>query len=272
MKKFTEAKGSNRKNLLIVDSLNLSFRWKHKKETSFANKLVDTIRSLASSYEAKKVIVLGDAGSIWRKAIYPEYKANRKEKYADQTEQEKQEFEDFILEYSKGLEMCTAHYPVFRLEGIEADDIAAYITKHYAQDYEHTWLISTDADWDLLLNNNVSRFSYTKRKEITLYTWSQFYDYEPEDHIHIKVLMGDSGDNVPGVPGIGPTRARQLIRDYGDGFDIHASLPLPGTQKYIQALNKFGNQLLTNYELMDLMTYCDDVIGDLSTIIDKEFK
>jgi DNA polymerase-1 len=73
--------------------------------------------------------------------------------------------------------------------------------------------------------------------------------------------MGDSGDNVPGVPGVGPKRAQQLVEEYGTTWDIINSIPLVGRYKYIQAINECKDQLALNYQLMDLVTYCKDAIG-----------
>ena len=75
-------------NLLIVDGLNLAFRWKHQGRNDFEHDYVRTVESLAKSYNCGEIVVLGDGGSNYRKEIYPEYKANRKERYAEQTEKE----------------------------------------------------------------------------------------------------------------------------------------------------------------------------------------
>ena len=79
-------------NLLIVDGLNVAFRWKHQNILDFKYDYIRTIESLAKSYNAGTIIVCADGGSSYRKEIYPEYKANRKERFADQTEQEAKEF------------------------------------------------------------------------------------------------------------------------------------------------------------------------------------
>jgi len=254
-------------NLLIIDGLNLAFRYKFANKKDFAPLYVKPVQSLAKSYNAKKVVVLGDGGSSYREAIYPDYKGNRKELRAKQTQQESDDFKDFLDEFSVAFELLNLHYDTFRFKGVEADDIAAYLVKHHKDDFKHTWLISSDKDWDLLIADNVSRFAYTSRKEITLDTWNQFYDYEPEQHISIKVLMGDKGDNVPGVEGIGEKRAFTILRDYETAYDVYANIPIASKYKYIQNLNSFGEQLLLNYELMDLVTYCEDAIG--SSNIDK---
>jgi len=249
--------------LLVVDALNLAFRYKHSGATDFAEDYLRTVQSLKKSYKASHVIIACDQGSSsYRKAIYPEYKQNRKDKFELQTDAEKAQFELFFEDFTKTLEHIqnTTDYPVVRFQGVEADDIAAYIVAKKLP-VDNIWLVSSDKDWDLLVNNNVSRFSYVTRKETTIDNWNEHYDFNPEDYISIKCLTGDSGDNVAGVPGIGPKRAVGLVSEYGSTWDIIASIPLSGKYKYIEALNKCKDQLELNYKLMDLVTYSEDAIG-----------
>ena len=266
-KSFKESSELNPKRLMVVDSLNLAFRYKHKKVTDFLDSYMATVQSLRRSYTCGKVIIVGDLGSSsYRKAIYPEYKANRAEKYETQTEAERQEFLDFLNEVNRILTEyeTLGDFPVLRFKGVEADDLAAYISKKSRKyGIEHTWLMSSDKDWDLLVNERVSRFSYVTTKEITLENWHEHYEYEPEDHISIKCLQGDSGDNIKGVPGIGPKKAHQLIQQYGTTYDIIASLPINSRYKYIASLNEFGaDNLMLNYKLMDLLEFCEEAIGE----------
>mgnify|MGYP003323107283 FL=1 len=161
---------------------------------------------------------------------------------------------------------------VIQEKGVEADDIAAHLVKRKNQyAFENIWLVSSDRDWDLLIQQNVSRFSYVTRKEITIDNWNEHYNVSPEEYISFKCLTGDKGDNVPGIAGIGPKRAEQLIKEYGDAMTIYDNVPLNGKYKYIQELNENAETLLTNYELMDLVTYCEDAIGldNLSEIEEK---
>ena len=194
---------SNFDNLMIVDGLNLAFRFKHANKKEFSVEYLKLIQSLAKSYEAKDVIILADGGSSYRKSIYENYKANRAELRANQTEEESQEFQEFLDEFGRSLDLLNKSYKTFKFIGVEADDIAAYLVNKLGHVYPHIWLISSDKDWDLLIEHNVSRFSYRTRKETTIENWNEHYLYDLEDHISIKVLMGDKGDNVPGVNGIG---------------------------------------------------------------------
>ena len=260
---FEDKIGGDSGTALVVDALNLAFRWKHQGRTDFRHDYVAVVKSLANSYNCGNVIITADWGSSsYRKEILPEYKQNRKDKYATQTEEEKQAFIDFFEEYEETLELLAEEYQVLRFKGVEADDLAAHLVKRKV-DYglEDVWLISSDRDWDLLIQDGVSRFSYVTRKEVTIDNWSDHYNVTPEEYISFKCLTGDKGDNVPGINGIGPKRAEGLIKDYGDAMTIYDNIPLSGSYKYIQELNANAEVLLKNYELMDLVTYCDDAIG-----------
>ena len=262
MKPFKQFEATEN-TLMIVDALNLAFRYKHSKARDFAEDYLRTVESLKKSYKAKWIIIAADQGSSsYRKAIYPQYKQNRKDKYDQQTEAEQIEFELFFEDFTKTLELLSEHYPVLRFQGVEADDIAAYIvSKKRKLAVDEIWLMSSDKDWDLLIKPGVNRFSYVTRKETTWENWNDQYSFEPEQYISVKCLMGDSGDNVPGVPGVGPKRAQQLVEEYGTTWDIINSIPLQGRYKYIEAINQNREQLELNYQLMDLVTYCTDAIG-----------
>jgi len=260
---FTDKLVNDGNCTLIVDALNLAFRWKHQGRTDFRYEYQRTIESLARSYDCNNIIITADLGSSsYRKNINAEYKQNRKEKFAEQSEAEKMAFEDFIAEYEATLELLQENHRLLRFRGVEADDIAAHLVKHRDKyGLEYIWLISSDRDWDLLIQENVARFSYVTRKEVTLDNWKTHYDVSPEQYISLKCLTGDKGDNVPGIPGIGPKRALGLIKEYGDALNIYDACPIPGRYKYIESLNENYEQILQNYELMDLVTYCDDAIG-----------
>lgn len=279
MKSFKEMNATEPSSLMIVDSLNLAFRYKHARAVDFAEDYMRTVQSLKKSYKCDKLIIAGDIGaSTYRRSILPEYKANRKEKFNDQTPEEKEEFEAFFAEVKGILDRYEneATYPVARFSGVEADDIAAYIVsrrKHFK--LSQIWLISSDRDWQLLVDKGVSQFSYVTRKEFTVDNWHEHYDFARDSYISIKCLMGDPGDNVPGVDKIGPKTAAKLVDQYGSTYDIIAALPISSKYKYIANLNAFGAEaLMRNYQLMDLVTFCEDAIGEenvkkLNTILEE---
>jgi 5'-3' exonuclease len=251
------------RNLMIVDTLNLSFRYKHRGQTDFAADYLNTINSLGRSYEAVDTILACDKGSSkYRLDISPEYKQARKEKYKDQTPEEELAVRAFFEGFEKALELASHSYPLIRYKGVEADDIAAHLVAKLEDSYDNIWLISTDTDWDLLLSKKVHRFSYVSRKEFTL---ENFYEEhqcdDPDQYISLKVLKGDFGDGVVGIDGVGDKRAYNLIREHGDALDIYDSLPLPGKQKFIASLNASEELIPINYYLMDLKSYCQEAIA-----------
>lgn len=252
------------KRLLVVDSMNLAFRYKHQGSSNFSEDYIRTVESLARSYDCGSIVIAGDwGGSSYRKAIYPEYKANRKELYANQSEEEAEEAQRFFDELGNTLEKLEAKgYPVFRYKGVEADDIAAYLADHVdSYMFDHIWLISSDRDWDLLISDKVSRFSYVTREEITVDTWHNKYDVTPEQYISLKVLQGDKGDNIHGIPSVGPKRALTLIEQYGDAMNLYCNCPIDGKYVYIKNLNEHSERLLLNYQLMDLKSFYREAIG-----------
>lgn len=251
-----------KENLMIVDCLNLAFRYKHRGQTDFAGDYLRTIDSLAKSYGARTVILLADKGkSSYRLELHPGYKGDRAEKYKDQTEEEKQKVLEFFEGYDRALELAATRYPLLQVKGVEADDTAAYIVSEHAKEYKHVWLISSDKDWDLLLNDKVSRFSFVTRRE---YTMDNFYDEhgcdDPEEYVSVKALMGDPGDSIDGIPNVGVKRAYNLIKEFGSAFDLVDALPLPGNLKTIQSINNSGDLILRNIELVDLLSYCSTAI------------
>ena len=264
--KFTDIMENDPNNTMIVDSLNLAFRWKHQGRNDFRFEFQRTVESLAQSYKAEKVIIAADWGSsTYRKALDSEYKADRKEKFKDQSEQEKIAFEEFFDEYESTLKLLEleTEYILLRFKGVEADDIAAHLVKHKEQyELENIWLISSDRDWNLLVDEDVSQFSYVTRKEYTLANWAEHYDFPREKFIDYKVILGDKGDNIKGFAGIGPKRAEKLITEYDSAFDIYDAIPIDSKYKFMEDLNANPDRILLNYELMDLLTYCDEAIGE----------
>ena len=252
-------------NILLVDALNLAFRYKHKKTRCFSSDYVRTITSLAQSYRCDKILVCADKGqSTYRLGISPDYKGNRKEMRANQTEEDAEDFKLFFQDFNDALELCKTMFTVVQFQGVEADDTIAYVALNAKVD--DVWIISTDKDLDQMTTDRVNRFSYVTRKEVTKANFYETYGCSVDEYITLKVLQGDTGDNVPGVAGVGPKRAIALLRQYGSAFDIHDQLPLEGKQKFVDNINAFGDQILTNYELMDLPSYCEEAVGEENII------
>lgn len=250
-------------NLLIVDALNLAFRWKHRGVLEFSEDYQRTVSSLATSYDASRIVLACDWGSsTYRKGLYPDYKGNREKLRESQTQEEKDIFAAFFAEFEHTIDCLEDVYTVFRFRGVEADDIAGYMVKNRANyGYDGIWLISGDKDWDQLVQDGVSKFSTASRKEVRVDNWSEHYSYPPEHFLDVKTLEGDSGDNILGINGIGPVRAAALIERYGSVMDLYCNVPLTGKAQYIQKLNEQAERIPLNLQLVDLTDYCVEAIG-----------
>lgn len=267
---FNDLKKPSKKRVIVIDALNLGFRWKHQNRVEFAEEYIKTVNSLASSYNCGTIILACDKGSsTYRKGIYPEYKLDRKLKYENQSEEEKLAFEIFFTEMNKILDIFRNTDIVLQYDGVEADDIAGYLSTN--AEVDHMWLISSDRDWDLLVGPKVSRFSYINRRESTFDTWEDTHEFSIQDYITIKCLTGDKGDNIPGIPGIGEKRAVSLLQEFGNVFDIYDACPINSNYKHIQTLNENKELLLRNFEIMDLTTYAREAIGE-ENILDINYK
>ena len=290
-------------NLLIVDVLNLSFRFKHERyklsslslpewatlddvmdlareeleHVYYYEPFVATVLSIARSYNARHILLVGDVGgSSFRKEQYPEYKGDREVKYANDPVDVKAASKVFMEHYSRLLgDLADSEYANMSLaisKGVEADDLAAYLVRNHANSFDHTWLVTSDEDWDLLVSENVSRFNWMTKntwknvtktgprpKEVTLDNWSEHYLYDPELHLDFKVLVGGE-DNIPGVEGIGPKRALDLLLKYGGVDEIKAALPIKGSAAYVRNLNASKQYLDLAKQLMDLQGMNDTII------------
>lgn len=263
MKREADERLAARRNLMIVDGTNLGFRFKKDSGKPIAASFASTINSLANSYDAKHTIVLGDKGkSIYRNEIFPDYKGNRDAKYADRSEAEIEADRQFFEYLNEAFDLIATTLPTFRIRGVEADDMAAFIIQLIGEYYDHIWLISTDGDWDTLLSPKISRFSFTTRKEYHEKDMFENHNVDTVDQfISLKAIMGDMGDNIRGVEGIGAKRGYNIIREYGSVLDIIDMLPLPGKQKFIQALNSSAELMERNLQLVDLPSFCGEAVA-----------
>ncbi len=250
-------------NVMIVDCMNLSFR-----STDSAS-FMRTVNSLAKTYDCGQVILANDGGSKYCRNLLPTYKQNRRDKVEKMTEEELAERQEFFTEFKDMMVKVEEFFDVFQYKGAEADHIAGYLVSRLKPHVNSIVLISTDSDWDLLLDSNVMRFSFNTRKE---YTLDNFYDEHgcdtPEQFLSMKVLKGGK-DNVKGAEGVGPKRAYNLIREYGSAYDIADILPIEDPRKFVQSLNAFGaDEIYRNYALLDLVSFSWDALDFVEADLD----
>ncbi|VAX38616.1 DNA polymerase I [hydrothermal vent metagenome] len=153
--------------------------------------------------------VSGDRGTF-RSQIYPEYKANRNEPP-----------DDLRPQVERALSLLQAiGVPVIGAEGFEADDVIATLATTFSTQHPdvRVRIISKDKDLKQLLGEGTpptEMYDIHTDKLITAETLRQETGLEPAQVIDMLALMGDTSDNIPGVPGIGPKTAAQLLAEFG---------------------------------------------------------
>ena len=148
-----------------------------------------------------------DAGrKTFRNDIYAAYKANR----SDPPEELVPQFA-LVRDATRAFNLDCIEVP-----GFEADDLIATYTRLAVEAGANVTIISADKDMMQLVSDKVRLLDVIKNRSIGYEQVVEKFGVGPEKVIEVQALAGDAIDNVPGVPGIGPKTAAQLIREYGD--------------------------------------------------------
>ncbi|HOX06418.1 MAG TPA: DNA polymerase I [Planctomycetota bacterium] len=179
--------------------------------TSAAFYFVQVLTGMLSEQRPDFLVMAADSsGPTFRHEFYKEYKANRPPTP-----------EDLKWQVPKVLAICEGYgIPVYRIKGYEADDIIATLADQAAAEGLEVYVVSSDKDLLQLVGGKVRVYDPAKNfKEGKLYGPEEVAaerGVPPERMIDYLGLVGDSSDNIPGVPGIGPKTAVELIAKYGD--------------------------------------------------------
>ncbi|MEP9374344.1 DNA polymerase I [Mesorhizobium sp. KR1-2] len=151
-------------------------------------------------------VIFDHSSRNFRHDLYAEYKANRSAPP-----------EDLIPQFGLIRQATRAfHVPCIEIEGFEADDIIATYTRMAREAGGDATIISSDKDLMQLVGPSVSMYDPMKDRQIGIPEVVEKWGVPPEKMIDLQALTGDSVDNVPGVPGIGPKTAAQLLEQFGD--------------------------------------------------------
>ncbi len=156
---------------------------------------VNMVNRLLEGHQATHIAVIFDAGRhTFRNRIYDGYKANRPPAP-----------DDLIPQFPLVREATIAmNLPSIELADYEADDIiATYARRAQAEGYTVT-IVSSDKDLMQLVGDGIMMRDAMKQKDIGVAEVTEKFGVPPEKVLDVLSLMGDSSDNVPGVPGIGP--------------------------------------------------------------------
>ncbi len=173
----------------------------------FCNMLWRLIRnSVAGEKPTHLAVVFDFSATTFRNAMYDQYKAQRPEPPEDLRPQFR-----LIREAVHAFDI-----PCVEQKGYEADDIIATYARVACEAGATTTIVASDKDLMQLVGNGVSMYDSMKEKRIGRDEVIEKFGVPPEKVVEVQALIGDSVDNVPGVPGIGVKTAAQLIGEYGD--------------------------------------------------------
>ena len=170
---------------------------------------------LASAKPDDTFVCVFDASrQTFRQEIYPQYKANRDETPAD------------LITQSYMIRDCMAAIgmPVLCIPGVEADDVIATLARRFCEIHDKTRIISSDKDLMQLVSDCVFLYDGMKQTEIHAQGVLEKFGVPPNLVIDAQSLIGDTSDNVPGVHGIGPKKAAELINKFGGLDNIYAHI------------------------------------------------
>jgi len=212
----------------------------------FTQMLLNLVEQRKPDYLAM-VIDSGDE-EVFRKAIFPEYKANRASRP-----------EDFLPQEERILHLVRdAGIPIFAKPGFEADDLIATMAKRLGSGDFETFVVSKDKDLRQILNGSTKMYDVQSDEVMDLAALEQKCGYTPAEAIEIQTLMGDSTDNVPGIPGVGEKTAVKLVKQFGSADAVLQHLD-ELTPKMRENFQKYADRLPVARQLVTLK---DDVEFD----------
>ncbi len=189
----------------------------------FTNMLIKLLAGLNVTHAA----VVFDSGSkTFRNDIYPAYKANRPTCP-----------EELIPQFSIVRESAESlNLSILEKIGFEADDIIATIAKKAEAEGYEVLIVSSDKDLMQLVGENIHMYDSMKNRMIGIEQVIEKFEVGPKKVLDMLSLIGDASDNIPGVKGIGPKTAAELIKQFGSLENIFENLDQVKQEKRRQLL------------------------------------
>lgn len=242
-------------HLILVDANALGFAGMNNSRLSAGNvdtqstfTVIRTTRNLFLNNPDALIIYLYD-GRSWRKDIYGEYKANR-----TQTAKQIETREAYFVQKAStvkalrylGVTMASA-------DNYEADDLAQYYGKSWKGD--KVTLIASDKDWLQLVDERTTWVDLINERQCTNVNFQAFTGCKTIDQfLETKYLLGDSGDNIKGLKGVGPKTVDKLfglwdsVKEFAKDDDRYRKWQLAYKQKLPAALDVPAYDI---YELLE---------------------
>jgi DNA polymerase I len=204
------------------------------------------IKKLLDTYQPHAMIVVWDSpGRTVRHELYGAYKETRQAAPSDLMEQKKliQEFADTL-----GLQQL-------QKEGIEADDLMFSLAKQLEQEKTHTVIVSSDKDMGQMLSDYIVILDPFKDTFITREDLEKKLEFSLDKLPFYYALIGDASDNIPGVKGIGPKGAQQLVKQFDSLEDLYKNLDKVPSERIRLLLEQSRNNAFLSEELFKLRFY-----------------
>jgi DNA polymerase-1 len=212
----------------------------------FTTMMWKLVEELHAAEGPTHMAVIFDASSkTFRNDMYDQYKAHRPPPP-----------EDLVPQFPMIRDATRAFsLPCIEEEGLEADDIIACYAKAALGVGWKVTIVSTDKDLMQLIEPGLDLLDTMNNRRLGRDHVLEKFGVEPEQLGDVLALMGDSVDNVPGVPGVGPKTASELIRTYGDLEGVLAAAPTIKKPKLSQSLIEHADNARLSRELVRLV--CD---------------
>ncbi len=273
---------------LLVDASNLLIRLLYARQAG-SNLITETellsavtemfIHQLGlqvKNFNCSSIYIIFDIGGSHRKEkLFPEYKSNRE---LAPVAGAKMDTKDYLFSmYGKlrddVVELCRAfNLPVFMETGIEADDIIGLMAEQFNNLGKPTVILSNDTDFlQMVANPSISCYVPYKK---TLVNNKNFPDYfndmkgikiHPQEYLFFKALVGDKGDNIPGINRVGYKTLYKAREAYFTADQTHLDLydkdpigfintvsSISSTDKFVSLIRENKDLILRNYKLIDL--------------------
>ena len=208
----------------------------------FCNMLWKLLRDMKDDKPTHLAVVFDKSEKTFRTTMYPDYKAHRPDPPDDLRPQFK-----FIREAVHAFDL-----PCLEQDGFEADDLIATYVREASEAGATSTIVSSDKDLMQLVTDGVIMFDTMKDKKIGRAEVMEKFGVPPDKVIEVQALIGDSTDNVPGVPGIGVKTAAQLIGEYGDLETLLQRAPEVKQDKRRQSLIDNAEQARLSKKLVTL--------------------
>ncbi|HVV99963.1 MAG TPA: DNA polymerase I, partial [Planctomycetaceae bacterium] len=242
-----------RESLYLIDLYSLIFQVFHAIRDEMSspdgrptNAVYGFTRDLITILKEKKptylVGAMDSSGPAERNVIYEAYKANRSEMPDDLRPQI-----PMIGQVLEGFGIPVIEYP-----GWEADDVIATLVRMAVEREIDVAVITSDKDVRQLLGPHVRMYNMRKRTYMGVAELHADWGIEPGQVVDFQALVGDTVDNIPGVPGIGPKTAATLLNDYRTLDEVLANADKVKGAKARENLKQFADQARISRELARL--------------------